>query len=240
MLGTNSSTYTPHWLPTAGTTQKLGKGGIKKHKRRAQLASEAYLKPEERRHEIGGYFLDNSLSDKRTAVYHNPKKNKTFMALRGTDFKDVGDLHMDKHILEGSQRNHAFFKKDEADYDKVAAKYKGSTMAATGHSAGGNRSAVLSKKKDIYSTGFNTGRGIDQESINDRNVCNGPNPPSHCGKHTGHHVVGDGLSMLDRAVNTGPQFNYSTKGLPLTVGKHSMDNFIPTSGVPLEVWQRMG
>ena len=46
MLGTNSSTYTPHWLPTAGT-QKLGKGGIQKHKRRAQLASEAYLKPEQ-------------------------------------------------------------------------------------------------------------------------------------------------------------------------------------------------
>ena len=42
MLGTNSSTYTPHWLPTAGATQKLGKGGIKKHKRRSQLASEAY------------------------------------------------------------------------------------------------------------------------------------------------------------------------------------------------------
>ena len=109
MLGTNSSTYTPYWLPTAGATQKLGKQGIQKHKRRAQLASEAYLKPEERRHEIGGYFLDNSLSDKRTAVYHNPKKNKTFMALRGTDFKDVGDLHMDKHILDGSQRDHAFF-----------------------------------------------------------------------------------------------------------------------------------
>ena len=106
-------------------------------------------------------------------------------------------------ILDGSQRDHAFFKEDAADYDKVAARYKGSTIAATGHSAGGNRSAVLSKKKDIYSTGFNTGRGIDQESINGRNACNGPNPPPHCGKHTGHHVAGDGLSMLDRAVNTG-------------------------------------
>jgi hypothetical protein len=147
---------------------------------------------------------------------------------------------MDKHILDGSQRDHAFFKKDEADYDKVAAKYKGSTMAATGHSAGGARSAHLSKKKDIYSTGFNTGRGIDQESINDSSACNGPNPPSHCDKHTGHHVVGDGLSMLDRAVSTGPQYNYSTKGLPLSIAKHSMDNFIPTSGIPLEVWQRMG
>jgi hypothetical protein len=67
-------------------------------------------------------------------VYHNPKKNKTFMALRGTNFKDVGDLHIDKHIVDGSQRDHAFFKKDERDYDKVAAKYKGSPVAATGHS----------------------------------------------------------------------------------------------------------
>ena len=164
---------------------------------------------------IGDYEYDRDLSDKNTAVYHNKKTNKNYLGLRGT--KDLKDLYTDLadprgNILRGTQGTNPMYEGDLKLYDKVQAKYGGSTLTS-GHSLGGSRAQNLSKKKNIVGQAFNLGRGFDKGMVLDKAKCSLPKPirPSFCGKFTSHHIKGDALSLLNFA-SYGKHKKYKMKG----------------------------
>jgi len=179
---------------------------------------------------IGDYEYDRDLSDKNTAVYHNKKTKQNYLGLRGT--KDLKDLYTDLadprgNILRGTQGTNPMYEGDLKLYDKVQAKYGGSTLTS-GHSLGGSRAQNLSKKKIIVGQAFNLGRGFDKGMVLDKAKCSLPKAirPSFCGKFTSHHIKGDALSLLNFA-SYGKHKRYKMKGPHKA---HFMTNFYDQKG----------
>ena len=192
------------------------------------MANVAYDEADKRGN-IGDYEYDRGLSDKNTAVYHNKKTNKNYMALRGT--KDLKDVYTDLadprgNILKGTQGSNPMYDNDLKLYDKVQSKYGGSTLTS-GHSLGGSRAQNLSKKKNIAGQAFNLGRGLDKGMLLDKAKCSLPKAirPAFCGKFTSHHIKSDVLSMANR-FSYGKHKNYKSKGLK----SHFMSNFYDQKG----------
>ena len=76
-------------IPHAGKTYTLN-DMTNEDKDARDFAHQAYEQPEERAATHKGYVLDKDLSDKTTAVYHNPETKKNYIGFRGTaDLKDL-------------------------------------------------------------------------------------------------------------------------------------------------------
>ena len=204
--------------------------------RSAHMAEQAYGEEGDRKQNVGGFVLDNELSNKRTAVYHrkagNGKKAKTVMALRGTDFKSAKDLYSDGHIVMGTQRNSHEFRQDKKNFKRIQKKYGGRdkhSIEAVGHSLGANRASALTRSQGIRSTGFNKGQSVlDRTSILDKARCKLPKAlrPKGCGKSKQHLIGGDPLSSSERVVGQSNQntVHKADKGQSYAA-RHSMSNF---------------
>jgi hypothetical protein len=204
--------------------------------RSAHMAEQAYGEEGDRKQNVGGFVLDNELSNKRTAVYHrkagNGKKAKTVMALRGTDFKSAKDLYSDGHIVMGTQRNSHEFRQDKKNFKRIQKKYGGRdkhSIEAVGHSLGANRASALTRSQGIRSTGFNKGQSVlDRTSILDKARCKLPKAlrPKWCGKSKQHLIGGDPLSSSERVVGQSNQntVHKADKGQSYAA-RHSMSNF---------------
>ena len=113
-------------MPRAGNATLSDMTGEDKEAR--DFAHQAYEKPEERASSHKGYQLDKELSDKTTAVYHNPTTKQNYIGFRGTaDMKDLFTDTLDPrgNIVRGTQRNNPVYKADLKKYDAVKAKYGG-------------------------------------------------------------------------------------------------------------------
>ena len=204
--------------------------------RSAHMAEQAYGEEGGRKQNVGGFVLDNELSNKRTAVYHrkagNGKKARTVMALRGTDFKSAKDLYSDGHIVMGTQRNSHEFRQDKKNFKRIQKKYGGRdkhSIEAVGHSLGANRASALTRSQGIRSTGFNKGQSLlDKTSILDKARCKLPKAlrPKGCGKSKQHLIGGDPLSSSERVVGQSNQntVHKADKGQSYAA-QHSMSNF---------------
>jgi hypothetical protein len=181
------------------------------------ISNEAYSGENERKN-FGGFEYRAGDSDKRTAVYHNPKSKKTVIGYRGT--ADLKDAAFDTKILMGTQNKSDEFKRNLSHFDRMQAKY-GNSISVSGHSKGGAAAAHVSRYRNAKANVFNTGKGLPSlSSVRDRVRCALPKPPPYCGRITRHRIANDPVSMLDK-FNYGKHKTYDTAGLK----SHSMLSF---------------
>ena len=118
----------------------------------ANLSAEAY-KRKDRAMQFEGYTHDNELSDTRHAIYYNPEKNHTILAVRGTRT----DLSVDSQedlidsdvggIVFGNLTATRRYKQAQEKLRQAQQKYKNSEIDITGHSLGGRISEELSARE---------------------------------------------------------------------------------------------
>ena len=117
----------------------------------ANLANEAY-KRKDRKMEFEGYIHNNELSDTRHAIYHNPDKNHTVLAVRGTrtdlSQDSIEDLGTDlTGIVFGNLTSERRYKQAQEKLKQAQEKYKGSRVDVTGHSLGGAVATSLAERE---------------------------------------------------------------------------------------------
>ena len=177
---------------------------------------------DKRKSSYQGYDLDNSLSDKRTAVYHNKNTKKTIISYRGTDPKDLDDLSADYHIVKGTHGQHNQFKNAVKTYDRVSSKYGKEGISLSGHSLGGKKAEYVNERRGGVKTHtYNQGQSYGSQEVAKSLKCKLPTAPKWCKTITKHHTKGDPISLLSR-FTYGKSKSYKTKGL----ASHSIDNFV--------------
>jgi hypothetical protein len=193
------------------------------HKLHALLSDEAYST--NRTSNVKGYNYDESLSNERTAVYHNPELNRNIIAHRGTTL-NMKDLKSDVNITLGAEQLDKRTKESRNITKKTMEKYNDATTYHTGHSLGANQAKLMSKEFNQKATLFNPGSGFSIGAVKDKLLCNNPIKslrPAHCDKQKAYHIAGDPLSLLGR-LDSG---NTRTL-LPKRLNTHSLSNFLPT------------
>ena len=188
-------------------------------KRAAWMSNEAYSHPDNRAEQFEGYNYDRSLSDKRTAVYHNPSSKKSHISYRGT--ADASDLPADHMIMKGTQQQHGHFKDALHKHDQVKKKYQ-SKIELSGHSLGGSKAEYVSQKRNVKAHTFNQGTGLS--SVKDNLRCRGAKKAGWCDKITRHTTKGDIISMLN-PFSYGKTKHYKTEGLK----SHFISNYLPNA-----------
>ena len=220
-------------MPRAGNATLSDMTGEDKEAR--DFAHQAYEKPEERASSHKGYELDKDLSDKTTAVYHNPTTKQNYIGFRGTaDMKDLFTDTLDPrgNIVRGTQRNNPVYKADLKKYDAVKAKYGGDTRVS-GHSLGGSRAKFVSRERNAHGQSFNLGSGLDKTMLKDKLRCNNPIKsmrPAFCDKFTAHHVKGDALSVTHN-LGYGKHKKYAYKN---PTKAHFLGNWKPMDDNPTD------
>jgi hypothetical protein len=189
-------------------------------------AEDAYQGVDNRK-DLGDYEYKKDLSDKRAAVYHNPKTNQSHIGFRGTaDGKDAFTDVLDPrgNILTGTHAMNPLYKSDVKLYDRVSAQH-GGKVTVSGHSLGGSRAEHVSQKRNAEAQTFNLGRGVGipgiAKQVYQKARCSLPGAPAYCDKITRHHIKGDLLSVADR-MSYGKHKNYKLKN---PAKAHFMTNF---------------
>jgi len=107
---------------------------------------EAYKSPGSRRRNIHGFVYDDKVSNRRTAVYHDPRNKRTLLAHRGTQVTSPRDIATDVALTFGGFKKTKHYKdqvkKFQEVYDKYGAK---NTYHLTGHSLGGHLQPLHSR-----------------------------------------------------------------------------------------------
>ena len=198
----------------------------------ADLAQEAY-KPEPRKN-IDGYVLDESLSNKKTKVYHNPDTKKTIVSHKGTDPKDKNDLKNDLLLSVGMLDKSKRFKNAVDISKKASEKYADSELQSVGHSLGSKVASEVGKKMSVKNskvTGFNEGSNPlvhIPKGIYDKAKCSLKPDSNECKKlanQTKYHNVGDPIS-IGSIVHVG-----KTKiQTPKSINAHSISNYAKQEG----------
>lgn len=192
------------------------------HKLHALLSEEAYQT--NRASNVKGYQYDKSLSNERTAVYHNSKLNRNVIAHRGTTL-NMKDLKSDALIAIGAENLDSRTKQSKEITKRTMEKYAGATTSHTGHSLAGSQSKLMSKAFNQQATLFNPGSGFSVGAVKDKLLCNNPIKslrPAHCDKQTSYHIAGDPISLLGR-LDSGTTRTL----LPKRLNTHSLSNFLP-------------
>lgn len=123
-----------------------------------ELSSQSYKKPGERSKNVKGYVLDTKLSNKKTAVYNNPKEEKTIIAHRGTVLSDKNDIKNDVKIAVGTLGSSKRVKNAKEIAKKAEKKYEGE-IQHTGHSLGGATAIQVAKATGQKAVVYNPGVG---------------------------------------------------------------------------------
>jgi hypothetical protein len=142
-----------------------------------KLSNEAYQdKPAD---EIDGYKLDTELSKPsgKILTYHNPEKNDTIFAYRGTRLSDKNDLLNAGRIFLGTFEDSNYVKNGIEITKKAEDKYKGSTFSHTGHSKGGTAADIVAGKFNnhdayLYNPGASPIGGTDYKKTKGKRELN--------------------------------------------------------------------
>jgi len=94
---------------------------------------------------VGGYHLDESLSNHNQQVYYHPKKKEMLYTIAGThNWSDVGtDVALAFGGLKGTKR----YKEADETFKKAKAKYNGVKATVMGHSLGGSIAGYITDPK---------------------------------------------------------------------------------------------
>jgi hypothetical protein len=105
----------------------------------------SYADKATRRKKIGGYHLDESLSNHNQQVYFHPKKKEMLYTIAGThNLSDVGtDVALAFGGLKGTKR----YKEADETFKKAKAKYGGAKATVMGHSLGGSIAGYITDPK---------------------------------------------------------------------------------------------
>lgn len=145
-----SSAYDPTQFTQRGTAN---------HKVAHNVSIEAYANPSERRRTIAGFLYQPELSDKRTAVYSDPAKNRTVIGYKGTDPTSARDLITDARLTLGTGRRSKHFQEASERFLATKKAKPFDKLYNVGHSLGSfsayNVSHRYNKSTDGY-VGFNT------------------------------------------------------------------------------------
>jgi hypothetical protein len=131
--------------------KQTGKGQIE-----LDLSGAAYDNEPQR--EVGGFVLDEDLSNKKTRVFHNPETKEVKISHKGTDPTDKNDLKNDLLLSVGLLNKHTSQRVRNANKITAEAnkKYGAENITHTGHSLGGylaSNSARGENKVETYNAG---------------------------------------------------------------------------------------
>lgn len=201
-------------MTSAKVNSQLPLSGV--HLLAAEISSETYNSPNQRKQKIGNYEYYPELSDAENAVYVG--SSTVFVGARGSSTaKDW--LVSDVAIAGGTEASSARTKSYIEKIKKVKSAFPSKQILLTGHSLGGNLAKEGSKQLGYKSYTFNQGCGSG--CIMDNEVC-GKNPrPSWCSKIVNHKISGD---VISRLAEMGRTHVYNKK--PGTALSHSMKNFL--------------
>lgn len=186
----------------------------------AAIADTAYVRnTEHRRNRIlnleGGSDWEMIRGDKYHSSYLNEKENKVITTFRGTDPKDVNDLHADLHIAVGGEEFTKRFKHARArmlDLLKMYPANDGYTHVLVGHSLGGTiNNHIMDRFGDQISEvhNFNPGSGAASvlRGIRGKKACAEGLTEEDCEKQVkkvhNHYVIGDPVSMVGAKYDDG-------------------------------------
>ena len=151
---------------------------------------------------IGGYFLDNDLSNDNNQVYYNPKKNKLLYNVTGThNLKDWG---VNAKLFTGlGFKESDRYKQSHQGLREAKKKYGVDNATITAHSQGGYTAGLISSAGDRVIT-------LDKASVFGGKVRGGEN----------YRTAGDLVSSLDiNRTNMKTLKNPSNNSLGKTAGK---------------------
>tara|TARA_R100000231_G_scaffold115906_1_gene86342 strand:- start:756 stop:1376 length:621 start_codon:yes stop_codon:yes gene_type:complete len=199
----------------------------------ANLSAEAY-KRKDRAMKFEGYIHDNKLSDTRHAIYYNPEKNHTVLAIRGTRT----DLSVDSQedlidsdlggIVFGNLTATRRYKQAQTKLQQAKEKYKGSELDATGHSLGGRIVEELAAREQginevhSYNPGSFTGNALKDIECSYSKSAQCKNRKNRVHRYT---VAGDVLSLTShggRGIKEHTHKKKAKKGLD----PHTIKNFL--------------
>jgi hypothetical protein len=195
------------------TKKQKGEGEI--HQKLSQAAYDKEAKPE-----VDGYKIDESLSNKKTRVYHNPETKDTIVSHRGTDPKDKNDLKNDALLTLGLLNKKTSKRVKNADDITKKATDKYGDVTNVGHSLGGYV-AKESQKKGQKVEAYNAGASPITAAVD---VVKGIVSKKERNKQKN---VTDNLTVIDPISISNLLNPLSKKKVtaPTKVNIHSIDNF---------------
>jgi hypothetical protein len=203
----------------------------------AKLANSSYEKPERRpKYDVNygfkdrGLIYDGDASDKYHAVYLDPKNNKVYVSIRGTQLnrgfgESASDLLDDVAVGVGAPAATRRYKDSEKKYLDLKKKYPDMEIELVSHSLGGSVASELTKKYGVASHNFNTGSGVIRpETVYGSNF--GGYAPDY--KTKTHYYNTDEFDILSETskIRPGVHHIYSKKD---DKSPHSLSNFFLAS-----------
>lgn len=182
----------------------------------AEISSQAYKKPSERKEHVGNYTYVPDFSDAENAIYKG--SSTVFIAARGSTTASDWVIS-DVKIAGGKEATSARTKSYIEKIQKVKSAFPKMKIILTGHSLGGNLAKEGSKQLNLKSITFNQGCGLG--CMRDNELCGSSFRPKWCSKIVNHKITGD---MLSRLTQMGRTHVYNKK--PGTSLSHSMQNFL--------------
>ena len=192
----------------------------------AILAEEAY---QGKRNNVGGFNYIPDLSDERTAVYHNSRTGKSYVAYRGT--ANVGDAikYWPSAIGTGTLDQTQRVQEALSKYDLVRQRFGGQPRV-TGHSLGGQIAKIVSREKGAPGASFNEsssslGYGKEVADLCKKN----PSTPV-CKDFKSYRIAGDIASTPFSGAGLGSETQtYKQSGI-YGLNSHFMYQFLDPKG----------
>ena len=128
--------------------------------------NESYKSNKDANRNLGGYMLDQDLSNDNHKVYYNKDKargDRVLVSYRGTS--NLNDIGTDAYLALGKLRDTNRFKQSDEVLHKAKHKYNEENAILAGHSLGNSLARATAKKHDKV-IGYNAGNGIFGNNFN--------------------------------------------------------------------------
>ena len=192
----------------------------------AILAEEAY---QGKRDNVGGFNYIPDLSDERTAVYHNSRTGKSYVAYRGT--ANVGDAikywpsAIGTGTLDRTQRVQQAIEK----YDLVRQRFGGKPRV-TGHSLGGQIAKIVSRERNAPGASFNESSSSLGYGKEVADLCKERPSTAVCKDFKSYRIAGDIASVPFSGAGLGSKTEtYKQSGI-YGLNSHFMYQFLDPQG----------
>jgi hypothetical protein len=198
----------------------------------ASLANQAYIKKEDRDNDISDFELDTELSDTRHAVYHNPIRNHTILAVRGTktdlSADSIEDLGTDAMLAIGNLTATKRYSQAQKKLYATQAKYGRTRLDLVGHSLGGRTVEELGAREENINQvhSFNPGSFL-KDWDTDLNCKTSKSKQCEYRKSRVHRytVAGDPLSMTSHTGQGIKKHKHYAQPRP-GLDPHTVKNFL--------------
>mgnify|MGYP003646529381 FL=1 len=192
----------------------------------AIFAEEAY---QAKRANIAGFNYIPDLSDERTAVYHNPRTGKSYVAYRGTaSFGDAvkywpsavgtGTLDKTKRVSEALEK-----------YDLVRMRFGGQPRV-TGHSLGGQIAKIVSREKGAPGAAFNESSSSLGYGAEVADLCKKNPATPVCKDFKSYRIAGDIASSPFSGAGLGSETETYKQSGVYGLNSHFMHQFLNPEG----------